>query len=206
MRNSKSGRGKETNDYMLKEALSLWARCFFYITKLRKRRGKPGKETKTMDLQTPITTQEQLDEIIKGRLDREKEKHAKELESFKNLETEKAGLVDELATFKKQKEEEDAKHAAELAALNEKVRGFEMKENRTKVALENGLTVEAAQFITGNTDEEIKSQVEALKKITAVTSPGAMFDDPEPVSGEDKAEKAKKVEAAQFLKSLNLNQ
>ena len=157
-----------------------------------------------MDLQTPITTQEQLDEIIKGRLDREKEKHAKELEGFKNLEAEKKTLADELAGMKQTAAEEATKHAAEVAALTEKVQGYEKKEERNKIALENGLTAEAAQFITGTTPEEMKAQAEALKRITAVHSPGGMFDDPVPASAEERKAKAEKEGLSKMLGDMNL--
>lgn len=158
-----------------------------------------------MDLQTPITTQEQLDEIIKGRLDREKEKHAKELEGFKNLEAEKKTLADELAGIKQTAAEEATKHAAEVAALTEKVQGYEKKEERNKIALENGLTAEAAQFITGTTREEMKAQAEALKRITAAPSPGGMFDDPAPATAEERRAKEEKEGLRKMLGTMNLN-
>lgn len=123
-----------------------------------------------------ITSQEQLDKIISGRLARKEQQVRAEVtsqltEEFTEKYKDYDSLKERLSTLEssnkemlgfKEKSEASAK---ELEALRNKVQKYETDSVKTKVAHESGLPYEAVSFLSGSTEEEIKASAEALKTI-----------------------------------------
>jgi len=116
---------------------------------------------------TPIETQEQLDALLKERLTRDRESQAKKYEGWTSPEdlqkltegyNEKIKAMESAAAAtKKTLEEKDA-----VIAESAKYRTDLAK---TKIALEVGIPYEMAGRLTGETEEEIKADAEALAKL-----------------------------------------
>lgn len=118
-----------------------------------------------------IETQEELDKIIGERLTRDREARQKE---FK----EKYGDLEELAKSKKTLEEEVSKLNAQIKEQSEKYADFDnqMAEMQTKVkkyetasvkqriAHEVGVPFEMAERLTGETEDEIRTDAQAIAK------------------------------------------
>ena len=90
-----------------------------------------------------IETQEQLNAIIKARLDREKEKYAdydQLAEKIKELETEKIKLEETIKTQK----ETDKGYVSKIAELEQTISGWESKALKQKVAIKHNLPFDLA--------------------------------------------------------------
>lgn len=118
-----------------------------------------------------IKTQEALDEIIKGRLERDREaqskKHAAELEKFKDYDDLKAKLAEYEAGAKESaKALEDAKKKdAKIAELEGSIKKYESDSLKTKLALGAHLKPDAWKYISGNTEDEIKESIAGLNDL-----------------------------------------
>lgn len=118
-----------------------------------------------------ITTQEEFDAAIGERIKREKETLAKKYEGYMSpsdfAEKEKASKAayDELKG-KFDKLQKDAEgHDKAMQELNAKLKGYETDSVKTRIAHEAGLPYEMAKRLTGETEEEIKKDAEALSKL-----------------------------------------
>lgn len=103
----------------------------------------------------PINTQEEFDSAIQARLARE----AKKYEGYMSPDA-----------LKKLQEENDAKiagiqaeHKKALAEKDAKIRGYETDSAKRKIAHELGLSYDAADFLKGETEDEIRKSGELLK-------------------------------------------
>ena len=121
---------------------------------------------------TPIETQEQLNEVIKGRLEREQKKHSEataELQSkydnvvseFEALKSANEELTNKLTAY----DEKYANYDTELIELQNKVKAYESDSVKTRICKEVGLPYEMRNRLNGNTEEEILKDAEELKKI-----------------------------------------
>lgn len=124
-----------------------------------------------------ITTQEEFDAAIGERIKREKETLAKKYEGYLSpanfAEKEKASKVayDDLKG-KYDKLQKDAEgHAKTVEELNAKLKGYETDSVKTRIAHEAGLPFEMAKRLTGETEEDIKKDAEALANL--VTTSGS---------------------------------
>lgn len=131
----------------------------------------------------PITSQEELDLVIKDRLNRQSEKHSRELsEKLASFEETKARLTEseskigeltsllegngtELDELKKQLEEKDALLSERDATLKK----YERDSVKNNIATEYGIPRELADRLTGNTEEELRADAENLKAIIGVS-------------------------------------
>lgn len=108
-----------------------------------------------------VETQEELDQIIKDRLAREKEKYADydELKSknatYETQVTALQATIDESATANKA-------HDATVADLNAKIAGFETANLRTKIALQHGIPFDLVDRLAGDDEVSIKADAERL--------------------------------------------
>lgn len=120
----------------------------------------------------PITTQEALDNVIKDRINRLNEKHAKEIaEKYGDYDS----LSGQISELKKQNDDlsaslEDAKsklsnHDTEIAERDARIKSYETKELKTNIAHEFGLSYDAIDFLKGENEEDIKNSAEALKSL-----------------------------------------
>lgn len=112
-----------------------------------------------------IETQEQLDSILKGRLEREQKKHSEAT----------AGLQSEIETLKSTNAELSAKISAydekyagydeNIANLQNQIKAYESDSVKTRICKEIGLPYEFKDRLRGETEEDIKKDAEDLIKI-----------------------------------------
>ena len=116
-----------------------------------------------------IETQEQLDAIIKSRLDREKSKYAdyEELaEKVKNLETENTNLKQTISD----KEESESTNLNRIAELEKSVSGWEAKALKQQVAIKYGLPFDLADRLQGDSEESLNEDAERLASLVTVNN------------------------------------
>ena len=119
-----------------------------------------------------IETQEQLDKVIGARIAKAKEAAKAEFQDkldeldtlttkLEEKESKITNLTDELETSKAAKTANEAK----IADLTAKVQKYEADSVKTRIARECGLSVELANRLSGDTEEDIKKDAEALKAV-----------------------------------------
>ncbi|MGX7088118.1 hypothetical protein [Gemella morbillorum] len=114
-----------------------------------------------------IETQEQLDTIIKARLDREKSKYADYdslAEKIKNLETENTNLKQTISD----KEESESTNLNRIAELEKSVSGWEAKALKQQVAIKYGLPFDLADRLQGDSEESLNEDAERLASLVNV--------------------------------------
>lgn len=129
-----------------------------------------------------IETQEQLDTIIKARLDREKSKYADYdslAEKIKNLETENLNLKDTISA----KEESESTNLNRIAELEKSVSGWEAKALKQQVAIKYGLPFDLADRLQGDSEESLNEDAERLASLVNVKNYTQPLADTEPVTG-----------------------
>lgn len=123
--------------------------------------GEPAKQPEG-NVKKVELTQEQLDAIIEGRLERERKKQAEKLAAEKQ-EAERKRLA-ENEEFKTLAEQ----YKAELEKIKEDARKSEINSKRTTLLMKAGYNEEQiaryGKFVEGETDEEMEASVELLKK------------------------------------------
>ena len=114
-----------------------------------------------------IETQEELDSIIKDRLERERAKYngymsAEDVQKLKD-------------TYEATTKAENEKYSAlekEKNDLLTKVKGYEVGTLKTKVALANGLPIGVTDYLKGETEEELTDSAKTLSSMfTSKTEP-----------------------------------
>ena len=116
-----------------------------------------------------IETQEQLDTIIKARLDREKSKYADYeslAEKIKNLETENTKLKQTISD----KEESESTNLNRRAELEKSVSGWEAKALKQQVAIKYGLPFDLADRLQGDSEESLNEDAERLASLVTVNN------------------------------------
>lgn len=125
---------------------------------------------------TPITTQEALDAVLGERLKRERETASKRYEGYaspdqvKQLKSDHekqiATLTGELTTLRSKQQD----HDKELADRDKKIRDYETRSVKTRVAHETGLPWELAERLSGENEDEIRKDAQALLKAIGSTT------------------------------------
>lgn len=126
---------------------------------------------------TPITieTQEQLDGMFKDRLNRQNEKHSREMSELKNQYSDYEALKEENIGFKSQIEQLNG----QLSEVSEKVKGYDaliaekdaaiseykIREIKGYVLSEMNLPIDAMNFLQGSDEETIRQNAENLKTL-----------------------------------------
>ena len=116
-----------------------------------------------------IETQEQLDAIIKSRLDREKSTYADYdslAEKIKNLETENTNLKQTISA----KEESESTNLNKIAELEKSVSGWETKALKQRVAIKYGLPFDLADRLQGDSEESLNEDAERLASLVTVNN------------------------------------
>lgn len=117
-----------------------------------------------------IETQEQLDEIIKNRIERVKAKYA-DYDSLsakvQDLETEKLKLTELLD---KQKEIE-GNNKNKIAELEKGIQGWETKALKQKVAIKYNLPFDLADRLKGDSEESLTEDAERLASLMVDNQP-----------------------------------
>ena len=128
-----------------------------------------------------IETQEQLDAIIKSRLEREKSKYAdyEELaEKVKNLETENTNLKQTISD----KEANESTNLNRIAELEKSVSGWEAKALKQQVAIKYGLPFDLADRLQGDSEESLNEDAERLASLVNVKNYTQPLADTEPAT------------------------
>lgn len=115
-----------------------------------------------------ITTQEEFDEAIKARLERQEKTIAARYSDYETLKEAAAKHEDEVRTWHK-KAQDDAetikKLTADLETANGKIKDYDARNLRASIAAEVGLPPALTDRLTGSTAEEIRKDAEALKAV-----------------------------------------
>lgn len=150
-----------------------------------------------------IETQEQFDEAIKERLERESKKY----EGYMN-----PSDVAKLEESYKQKLEEATRsttgYAKQIEDLNKsilekdsKISQYETSSVKMRVALANGLPYEMASRLNGSTEEEIQADAEKLVKLFNVNNQGSFNKAPQASTTKANAEDG----VTKYFKEMNPN-
>ena len=138
---------------------------------------------------TAITTQEELDTIVKARLAREKEKYA----DYDQLKTRVSDLEKENGVLKSAAEASKnsaADYDKQISDLNKQVASYETASLRTRIALQNGLPIDLADRLQGNDEESLKADAERLASFVKPAEPKAPPKSNEPNVGSENDEDA----------------
>ena len=120
---------------------------------------------------TKIETQDQLDAIIKERLNRAEEKWQKQYEGYtskEDVDKLKAGYEKQLSDLNASYVEKDKAYAdfdKTKAELEAKIATYETNSVKMRVAHETGLPYEMIDRLKGSNEEEIKKDAESLVKL-----------------------------------------
>lgn len=125
----------------------------------------------------PITSQEELDAVLKDRLNRQSEKHSRELsEKLASFEEAKTKLAEAEAKIGElnstiesnatQLSDLQSKYDESTKLLSEKdatLKKYERDSVKNAIATEYGIPAELANRLTGETEEEMRADAELLK-------------------------------------------
>lgn len=115
----------------------------------------------------PIETQEELNDIIKERLARQKESFDKDLADLEQFKTRNSELETEVGTLQSTIEDNKnvtSQHNQTISELNKKIAGYETANLRTKIALKNGLPFDLADRLVGEDEDSLTADAERLAK------------------------------------------
>lgn len=147
-----------------------------------------------------IETQEELDNIVKERIRREREKYSDYDELKKRvseLETENGTLKTSIEETKKTITESEA----QITDLQGKVSNYETASLRTRIALQNGLPYDLADRLQGTDEATLTADAERLAGfMRPAPVPQAPLKDVEPEVGS-----GKELEMRQMLKEMNFH-
>jgi predicted RNase H-like nuclease (RuvC/YqgF family) len=124
---------------------------------------------------TPITSQEALDAVLKDRLNRQKEKHVREMsemsDKYKDYDALKAQndeysqQIMALNSALEESKQKVAGYDSQIAERDAKISAYEVSIMKSYIAATYGLAPELAQRLSGNTEEELKEDAEKLSVI-----------------------------------------
>lgn len=126
-----------------------------------------------------IETQEQLDAIIKSRLDREKAKYSDYdtlTEKIKKLETENTSLKKTIT----EKQTSESTTASRIADLEKDVTTWKQKSLKQQIAMKNGLPFDLADRLQGDSEESLNEDAERLASLVNVKNYTQPLADKEP--------------------------
>jgi len=126
-----------------------------------------------------IETQEQLDAIIKSRLDREKAKYSDYdtlSEKIKKLETENSNLKQTITD----KETSVSTNLTRISELEKDVTSWKQKSLKQQIAMKNGLPFDLADRLQGDTEESLNEDAERLASLVNVKNYTQPLADKEP--------------------------
>lgn len=149
----------------------------------------------------PITTQEELDNVIKDRLARQKESIESQYQDYEEIKKRKAELEQEVSALQETinaTNEKYANHDKEISELTAKLKDYEVSTIKTKVALQYGIPYDLASRLVGEDEESITKDAEKLASLVKPKEPPAPLKDVESKVGENESP------YKSLLNSLNL--
>ena len=154
----------------------------------------------------PITTQEQLDEIISSRLKRDREATAKKYADYDDIKGKNDEYVKRIAELEKANGDLTKKYEgydSQILDLQNKCKDYEAARKKTDIALEYGLPYGMASRLKGDTDEDIRKDAQdmmaMMKGATGRKKSPAQSDD----TGKGKPDETQAA-YAQLLTDLNI--
>lgn len=148
-----------------------------------------------------ITTQEELDSVIKDRLARQKETIESQYQDYEAVKSEKKELEQQVSALNAtitETNEKYANHDTELSGLNAKVAEYETANMKTRIALKYGIPFDLASRLVGSDEASLTKDAENLASLVKQKEPIAPLRNVEPQVGEkDGAYKS-------LLENLNL--
>lgn len=133
-----------------------------------------------------IETQEELDAIIVDRLRRQKETLAKEYADYEEVKANLESLKLENQTLKSTLEQNTTNSDtlnAEISTLKGQIKAHELKEMKTKFALEYGLPFNLASRLNGEDEEAIKQDAQSLSQMFITNSAPPPLKNPDSGNG-----------------------
>lgn len=107
------------------------------------------------NLENPITTQEELDKLIKDRISRAEEKVRDQYRDYEQIKA-------DLAKLKGERDDATASHQKEIDALNGKISALTLENLRAKTAREYGIPYDFQDRLKGTTAEELEADAKTL--------------------------------------------
>lgn len=123
----------------------------------------------------PINTQEEFDSRIKERLEQARNGVRQQFADYETIKNDLAAL-----------KEESGKKDATISDLTNQLKGSRTELAKTKIALEKGLPVEMGARLTGETEEEIRKDAEALSALFKKQKTPAPLKESDPGNGDNK--------------------
>lgn len=120
------------------------------------------REEKMADDFIEIKTQEEFEERMKSRLEREREVVRKEFDGFMSPEDVKEKYSGYLSEEEVQEKYKGFLSPDEAAAKDKTISEYELASKRVKIAMNSGIPYELANKISGTTEEEMKKDAEVL--------------------------------------------
>ena len=108
-----------------------------------------------------ITTQEQLDAVIKDRLERERKTLTEKYSDYDDLKEKVSDYEKQIGDLNKSIKDNEKKYAdydQQLSALQTKVKGYESDSVKTRIAHEAGIPYELASRLTGEDENSIRNE------------------------------------------------
>jgi len=141
------------------------------------------------NLEKPITTQEELEAVLKERLKREGEKYEK-YTSPDDVAKIKKDYDDQIKTLNASlttANEKASKYDKDIAERDAKIKGYETDSVKTRIAHEVGLPYGMSSRLKGDTEDDIRKDAEALHKLMNASNGNVppLADPEKPVTKED---------------------
>lgn len=136
-----------------------------------------------------ISTQEELDAVIKDRLARQKESIEKEYADYAALKEQNEALQAEIGTLKSTLADKDKKYESydkDLSERDAKIKEYETTNLRTRIALENGIPFDLAGRLVGDDEDSITADAKRLAELVGPKEPTAPLKNVEPSLGDGK--------------------
>lgn len=121
-----------------------------------------------------IETQEQLEEVLKERLKRERETAKKEFEGYLSPEDAAKKYAGYLSPEEIERKYKDYLSPEEAAKKDAKIKGYETDSVKTRIANEMGLSYDAVGFLKGEDEESIRKSAETLKGLVGTGTPAPL--------------------------------
>ncbi len=137
----------------------------------------------------PIESQEQFDAIIKERLDRAEKKFEEKYQGYLSPDEVDAKVADlnkkieEMGNSLNGANDKAKADAESIAGLEAKVKSYETASVKSRIAHEVGIPYELANKLSGETEEDIRKDAEALKPFVTKTSAPPLRDPEAPDAG-----------------------
>ncbi|MDY6064949.1 MAG: hypothetical protein SPI59_01320 [Finegoldia sp.] len=136
-----------------------------------------------------ITSQEELDQIIKERLSRERAKYS----DYEDLKKTKADLEEQINNLNALLEDSKTKATSydkDIEGLKKKISDYETEKTKLNIGLKNGVPYELISRLKGTNEEEITADARSLSKILKKSQVEMPSPDNEPDTGKNELDKA----------------